>query len=106
MQILNCETLAEESAHCLRAEYELITLEQLCALVGRTPQSIRRWESGAEPRFPKARYIAKRKYWLRSEDPTFPAQFAQSLRRQCRHGIRGTRPLSGPSLPLRNTAEM
>ncbi len=67
MQILNCETLAEESAHSLRAEYELITLEQLCALVGRTPQSIRRWESGAEPSFPKARYIAKRKYWLRSE---------------------------------------
>jgi hypothetical protein len=62
---------AEQNANSTRAEFhsrnELVTLKQLCALVRRTPESIRRWERGAEPSFPKARYIAKRKYWLRSE---------------------------------------
>jgi predicted DNA-binding transcriptional regulator AlpA len=71
MTIFNSDKLAEPSANSTRAEFhsrnELVTLEQLCALVGRTPQSIRRWENGAEPTFPKARFIAKRKYWLRSE---------------------------------------
>jgi hypothetical protein len=84
MPIINSDSLTpEQNANSTRAEFhsrnELVTLAQLCALVRRTPQSIRRWEGGAEPSFPKPRYIAKRKYWLRSEIE----HFLRNLPKRC-----------------------
>jgi hypothetical protein len=69
---------AVESWSAFLTRNGLISLKQLCLLVGRTPQSIRRWEAGAEPRFPKACFIAKRKYWLRKDVERFLREISKA----------------------------